>query len=220
MHTITRSTSPRSSCRRWRCEYCTHQPSSRYLYGNSLFTPWKTLYQDDNIGRCAGFHLRDLRHVLRASEFCRLPHPGESEQSQTHAVHQRSAAVPLLAGQLCLGHGKRWRLHCQHRREFHNLVFKSPETIFPSCRVSPVVQLHCSGYAGHHHLCVFPTRGLRLLHEPARPGSAAAALRVPLQSSLCFTISPFGLIPSPSHPNCVFFQVVHHPSDVPGLILL
>lgn len=64
----------------------------------------------------------------------------------------------------------------------------SSNLLKPFCpsAVSPVVQLHCSGYTGHHHLCVFPTRGLRLLHEPARPGSAAAALRVPLQSSLCF----------------------------------
>ncbi|CAG11533.1 unnamed protein product [Tetraodon nigroviridis] len=42
------------------------------------------------------------------ASFVVLPHPGESEQSQTHAVHQRSAAFPLLAGQLCLGHGD-WR---------------------------------------------------------------------------------------------------------------
>lgn len=150
MPTITHSTSPRSSCRRWRCEYCTLPPSSRYLYGNSLFTPWKILYQDDNIGRRAGFHLRDLRHVLRACEFCRLPHPGESEQSQTHAVHQRSAAVPLLAGQLCLGHGKRWRLHCQHRREFHNLIFKSPETILSSCSATTLFRLRWSSSS----LCV------------------------------------------------------------------
>lgn len=73
-----------------------------------------SLPQDDDISRCAGFHLRDLRHVLCPCQLCGLSHPGESEQGQTHAVHQRSAAAPLLAGQLCLGYGKIFHLSWPH----------------------------------------------------------------------------------------------------------
>lgn len=62
--------------------------------------------QDDNISGRLGVHLRDLCHVLCPCQFCGFPHPGKSEQGQTHAVHQWSAAFPLLAGQLCLGYGK------------------------------------------------------------------------------------------------------------------
>lgn len=40
------------------------------------------------------------------------------------------------------------------------------------------VQLHRAGHAGHHHLRVFPTRRLRLLHKPAGASAAAAAVRV------------------------------------------
>lgn len=69
-----------------------------------------SLPQDDDISGCAGFHLCDLRHVLCTCKLCSLPHPGESEQGQTHAVHQRSAAFPLLAGQLCLGYGKTFQM--------------------------------------------------------------------------------------------------------------
>lgn len=62
--------------------------------------------QDDHLSGCAGVHLCHLRHVLCPCQLCGLPHPGEGEQGQAHAVHQRSAASPLLAGQLRLGYGK------------------------------------------------------------------------------------------------------------------
>lgn len=68
-------------------------------------TTW-SVSQDDDIGGRAGVHLCDLCHVLRAGQFCGLPHPGASEQGQAHAVHQWSTAIPLLAGQLRLGYGE------------------------------------------------------------------------------------------------------------------
>lgn len=68
--------------------------------------------QDDDISGCAGFHLRDLCDVLRPCQFCGVPHPGESEQGQTHAVHQRSSAFAILACQLCLGYGKTFQTSC------------------------------------------------------------------------------------------------------------
>lgn len=117
---ITRSTSPRSSCPRSHCEYnCLTVYTRVHLGINISLTLSKTslailtssvsvssLPQDDDISGRAGFHLRDLRHVLCPCQFCGLPHPRESQQSQAHAVHQRSAASTLLAGQLCLGYGK------------------------------------------------------------------------------------------------------------------
>lgn len=72
----------------------------------SLFPSLSSLFQDDDVSGCAGIHLRDLCYVLCPCQFCGLPDSGESEQGQTHAVYQWSAALPLLAGKLCLGHGK------------------------------------------------------------------------------------------------------------------
>lgn len=62
--------------------------------------------QDDDISGRVGVHLCDLRNVLCPCQFCGFPYPGESEQGQTHAVHQWGAAFPLLVGQLRLGYGK------------------------------------------------------------------------------------------------------------------
>ena len=64
------------------------------------------LLQSHHLGGCAGVHLCDLRHVLRAGQLRGVPHPGARQQGQAHAVHQRRAAPPLLGRQLCVGHGE------------------------------------------------------------------------------------------------------------------
>lgn len=53
-----------------------------YLFGLSLLPLCLLLFlfQDDNIGGRARVHLRHLRHVLCARQFCGLSHPRESEQ--------------------------------------------------------------------------------------------------------------------------------------------
>lgn len=63
-------------------------------------------FQGDNLCGRPGVYLRHLRHVLRPGQLRGLPHPGACQQSQTHALHQRSAAAALLGGQLHVGHGE------------------------------------------------------------------------------------------------------------------
>lgn len=74
---------------------------------------------------------------------------------------------------------------------------KAYEASFSS---SLAVQLHCPSYTRYHHLCVFPTRRLRLLHQSACAGSAAAALWVSLTEvhfDSFFLPSEFSLLFSP-----------------------
>lgn len=87
---------------------CTHRvPLNLSGVQNSAFPPCRPVcLQGNDLRGRPGVYLCDLCHVLCTGQLCGLPHPGASQQGQTHAVHQWGAATALLGGQLYLGHGK------------------------------------------------------------------------------------------------------------------
>lgn len=77
-------------------------PGHAQLYSEQPSLPHP---QDGLLCGCPYLHLCGLRHVLRPSQLYPCAHRGACHSSQTPAAHWGPAPNPLLAWQLCLGHG-------------------------------------------------------------------------------------------------------------------
>ena len=58
--------------------------------------------------RCPHLHFHHRGHVVRAGELRRIPGVRALHQVQAPAVCQRDRPSHVLAGQLCVGHGKNY----------------------------------------------------------------------------------------------------------------